>query len=176
MRDEQHQSPPFTLEAVTRIAQGILLERGSHTPTVIVEGDQRRIGVQLDSPAPTHEGRAQQMFRIGLALAQSGEVGVLQQVFFISEAWLSSAAPGERFKQLPSQDPQRKEVVMIAHRVLRPPSDEVVVFELKRDAQGVVTDFEALPQHDGSEDRDVRSPLITAFVIGFLGSASTADD
>src|ERR1700710_2813748 len=106
MPQETRKSPPLTLADVTHIAQEELLARGSHVPTVIIEGDQHTVAARIEPIASTREGRAQQMFFLGFSLAQSGEVGVLHQVFFISEAWLSRSETGKPLEQPPSQDPQ----------------------------------------------------------------------
>jgi len=56
---------------------------------------------QIEPLATTHPERAQQMFFLGLALAQSGEVVFCKQVFFISEAWMSIAEPGKALEYRP---------------------------------------------------------------------------
>src|SRR5690242_9245049 len=125
MTDETSPSYNLTLEDVVRSTQEFLLEHGNHPPTVIAEGDQQTVVTQLEGLASTCDGRAQQLFMVGFALARSGEIGVLQQVFFIFEAWSSVAEPGVPMKHLPSQDPKRTEVVMIARQTFRPPRAEV---------------------------------------------------
>jgi hypothetical protein len=52
--------------------------------------------------------RQEQLLFAGLALAITGEVGALQQAFFISEGWMSVAEPDQPIATLPSQDPQCK--------------------------------------------------------------------
>ncbi|MEO8391726.1 MAG: hypothetical protein ABI700_01920 [Chloroflexota bacterium] len=176
MPEETRNAPPLTFADVIQKTQENLLTRGSLAPTVIAEGDHQRVMVKLEPIAPTYEGRSHQMFFLGLMLAQSGEVGVLQQVFFISEAWMSVRELGQPLEQPPSQDPQRQEVVIVAHHTLRPPTTEVVVFAMKRDAQGGVVGLEALDAQEKPSESEARSPLVEAFIIGFLGSTSTPDD
>lgn len=166
MPDEKP-STSLTLEAVARRSQETLLVDGRHTPTLIAEGNRQTIISVIDSFAAVQERRSQQMFSLGLALAQSGEVGVLHQVFFISEAWMSTADVDKPLKHPPSQDPKRKEILMIARRAFAPPASEVVIFEMKRDSKQRLIGVEPMLEQAGSE---VRSPLLDAFVIGFLGS------
>src|SRR4051794_8174664 len=89
MPGDEKQRPHLTLEQVTQMAQKVILEQGGHHPTLIVEGHNQSLILQIQPIAPTAEGRAQQLFRIGYMLGQTGEIGVLQQAFFISEAWVS---------------------------------------------------------------------------------------
>lgn len=176
MPNETRNSALFTLAEVSRIAQENVLTYGKHAPTVIAEGDRRTLIVQIDPLAPTHAGRAEQMFVLGLTLAASGEVGVLQQVFFVSEAWMSIAEPGKPLELPPSEDPQRREVLMIAQHVLKPVANKVVAFEMQRDGQGLLKTLEPAPAREKPRNEEARSPLIEAFVIGFLGSALLPDD
>lgn len=172
MPDEIPKSAPLTLEAVAHNAKANLLRRGNHPPTLIAEGDRKTLDIQVEPLAPTHPDRAQQLFGLGLVLAQSGEVGVLQQVFFIAEAWMSTANP-QRVR--PAQDPQRQEVLLVSRHILRPPKDEAVVFQMRRNAKGKLTSAVSFPD-DNPERNEAHSPLIQAFVIGYLGSKLTPDD
>ena len=172
MPNETPKPVPLTLESVARNARANLLRRGNHPPTLIAEGDRKTIGTQIEALAPTHPDRAQQLFVLGLALAQSGEVGVLQQVFFIAEAWMSAEDPQ---KIRPAQDPQRKEVMLVSRHVIRPPRDETIIYTMRRDAKGKLTSVIRFPD-DNPEKSEAHSPLLEAFVIGFLGSALKPDD
>ncbi len=176
MPNETRKPASLTLSEVSQIAQETLLARGRHAPTVIVEGQQRNVVVQFEAFPPTHAGRAEQMFVLGLTLAASGEVGVLQQVFFISEAWMSVAEPGRTLELPPSEDPKRKEVLIVAQHILQPPRNEVLVFEMKRDEQGVLKTLAPAPEREKSPGEETRNWLLDAFVIGFLGSGFSPDD
>jgi hypothetical protein len=177
MPNETPKSPLLlTLDDVSQIARETLLAQGRHAPTVIAEDQRRAVVVQLEAMAATHEARAEQMFVLGFSLAASGEVGVLQQVFFISEAWMSIAEPGKPLEHPPSEDPKRKEVLLIARQVLKPPTHEVVIFEMQRDDQGVLRSLQPAPAREKAPDEEARNWLLNAFVIGFLGSDLPPDD
>ena len=90
MREEWQPRPaPITFEQVTRLAQETLLRDGHHAPTLIINGSARPIILQFDELASMFEGRAQQMFIAGQALARDGSAGHLRSVYFVSEARLS---------------------------------------------------------------------------------------
>lgn len=168
--------PHLTLDDIVSLAQETTLANGGHVPALIVEGSRQTVAVALDTVGPTFTDRQEQMLFAGLALARSGEVGVLQQVFFISEGWMSIAAEDKPIETLPSQDPQRKEILMISGLALPTRTAEIVIFEMKRDDAGKLTALEqvqtAFPQKEGR----VEAPLLEAFAIGFLGLNSGADN
>lgn len=121
LMDNPYRRPHPTLESITQIAKRTLLRNGTHLPTVVVEGNKQSIGIYIDQFAPTHEERAYQLYLLGYALAQTKEVGVLQQVFLISEGWMSVAAEGKPPQSPPSQDLQRKEALIITQRTISAP-------------------------------------------------------
>ena len=56
------------------------------------------------------------MLSAGYALAQSGEVGDLRQVFFISEGWMIVGEEGKPpVSPRPSEDPKRMEVLVVSN-------------------------------------------------------------
>ncbi len=169
------EKPHLTLADVVNIAQTTTLANGGHVPALIVEGSYQTVALALDTIGPTFMDRQEQMLFAGLALARSGEVGVLQQVFFISEGWMSIASEDRPIETLPSQDPRRKEILMVSRLALPTRTAEIILFEMKRDDAGQLTALEkvqtALPEKEGR----VEAPLLEAFAIGFLGIADLSD-
>lgn len=53
------------------------------------------------------------MFVAGQALARDSGAEQLRSVYFVSEAWLSQAQDGRLPDVPPSQNPQRKEVLIV---------------------------------------------------------------
>jgi hypothetical protein len=101
-----------------------------------------------------------------LTLAKSGQVGDLEQVFMVSEAWMSQAAADQTPFVPPSQDPNRKEVLIVSNVQVKERETRMVIFEMIRDDAGELADlkeFEALRD----ERADAYSPLLDAFVRGF---------
>lgn len=177
MPNDETSKPRLSLEDVAQFAKAVALQDGYHRPTLIAEGERQAIVTQIESIAPTHEGRAQQMFTLGAVLAESGELGVLQQVFFITEAWMSVATTDEPPHVPPSQDPQRREILVVSRLTIQPPQTEIVVYEMKRDSANTLIHLEEMEKNTTGEPEAVaESPLLEAFAIGFLGSVLKPDD
>ncbi len=166
----------LTLADIVSLGQETTLANGGHVPAIIVEGSHQTVAVALDTVGSTLMNRQEQMLFAGLALAITREVGALQQVFFISEGWMSVAEPNQPIATLPSQDPQRKEVLMVSGLALPTHTAEIIIFEMKRDDARKLTALEkaqtALPETEGR----VEAPLLEAFAIGFLGIANLSDE
>ena len=153
------------------------MQQGSHVPMLMVEGDQKTVMMPIPEMADTHEGRAQQLFLAGMVLASSGEVGVLQQVFFITEGWLSVVEGRKLPDRPPSQDPQRIEVLTVSGVSLPTGETKITLLEMKRDRAGELETLEPLEGClNAPEMTQAESPLLNAFVLGFLGLAQEVDD
>lgn len=167
MRKEWQPRPaPITFEQVTRLAQEALLHDGYHAPTLIIDGSTRPVIVQIDGLAPTFEGRVQQMFVAGQALASDGGAGRLRSVYFVTEAWLSQAQKGKLPDVPPSQDPQRKEVLIVDGVEARSRQARVAIYEMLRDEQGNLREIRELKLPDDSSS-SADNPLLEAFLTGF---------
>lgn len=174
MPKENTSKPPLPFREVIRVAREVTLRDGYHRPTVIVDGSLNTIATQIDQLAPTHEGRAQQMFLLGAILAEQEEFGVLQQVFLITEAWMSVTTLENPVQARPSQDPNRKEILAVSRLQFEPLQTDIVVFEMQRNEKGNLV---RLAQQAASEKVDsAESPLLQALAIGLLGNATQRDD
>lgn len=139
---------------------------GHHAPTLIIDGSIRPVIVQIDGLAPTFEGRTQQMFVAGQALARDGGAGRLRGVYFVSEAWLSQAQEGKLPDVPPSQDPQRKKVLIVDGVEAKSRQARVAIYEMVRDEQGNLREIRELKlPNDSTASSD--SPLLEAFLAGF---------
>ena len=173
MRKEWKPRPaPITFEQVTRLAQETLLRDGHHAPTLIIDGSIRPVIVQIDGLAPTFEGRAQQMFVAGQALARDGGAGRLRSVYFVTEAWLSHAQDGKLPDVPPSQDPQRKEVLIVDGLEAKSRRARVAIYEMLRDQQGNLREIREIKLPDDSSTSS-DSPLLEAFLTGFWANSRT---
>ena len=149
------------------MAKEAALTQGGHVPMIIIEGGSQSVIGQIANLPRTHQGRLQVLFATGAALAQSGDVATLRQVFFISEGWMSSAKKGGAIEAPPSQDPNRKEVLIISSSSdVHARRASLVVFEMLRDGEGQLVELEQLHTVE-DEDLRVASPLLNAFVEGF---------
>lgn len=139
---------------------------GHHAPTLIVDGSTRPVIVQIDGLASTFEGRVRQMFVAGQALARDGGAGRLRSVYFVTEAWLSHAQDGKLPDVPPSQDPQRREVLIVDEVEVKPRRTRVAIYEMLRDEQGTLREIRELNLPDDSSTSS-DSPLLEAFLTGF---------
>lgn len=168
--------PPLTLEEVVRMARESTLQHGGHLPLLMVEGDRKTAMLQIAEMAETHEGHAQQLFIAGLLLADSAKIGVLKQVFFITEGWLSVLEDGQRLDRPPSKDPNRLEVVTVSALDVTTGQTQLALLEMKRDDQGALRGLETYSGHTTGPETRAESPLLDAFVLGFLGLSQEAND
>lgn len=170
MQNEREPKPrPMTLEEVKRVAKENLLQQGSHVPTLIVDGSKQTVVTHVLDVADTHEGRVQQMFEIGSFVARSGEVGVLRQVFFVTEAWMSAADPHKQRTVRPSEDPQRKEILLVASLSVAQGEQKAAAIEMVRDKTGKLTELRDL---QFGEEGVGENRLLTAFVVGYTIASS----
>jgi len=131
-----------------------------------VDGTRNPIVIQMEVLAPTFEGRMQQMFVTGQALSHEGTAGKLRGVYFITEAWLSQAQEGKLPAMRPSQDPQRKEVLIVSGLEARTRQVLLAIFEMVRDAQGALREVRDYRFSDNPVDA-ADTPLLEAFLTGF---------
>ncbi|MFC1961060.1 hypothetical protein ACFLYO_10160 [Chloroflexota bacterium] len=168
----EHQSQPpeddaFSLENLAHSAKELTLQMGWHAPTLLVAGSKQRIGGQFEHMPPSHEDRVRLMYAAGKNFGEQDVLGSLQQVVFITEAWVSVLSEGEAFRQ-PSQDPERKEVLCISRLDVATQRHELVLYEIVRDANERIID---LPDYRvGDEETTADSPLLKAFAVGYTSS------
>ncbi|GIK65287.1 MAG: hypothetical protein BroJett018_30810 [Chloroflexota bacterium] len=170
-KDRDKRLPTLSFEQVAQLAREILLQQGSHLPTLIVEGHNQMVVSHLTPLEDTHEGRAQQMFSAGYVLAEANVIGVLKQVFFVCEAWMSFATEGKMPTLPPSEDPSRKEVLMISNLKVQEQTGKVAILEMLRNEAGDVTEIREFQEHLMATHAD--SPLLTAFIHGFDAGMNT---
>ena len=174
--NEQQENPPLTLETVVGIARQVTLQNGRHAPTLMVEGQRHTAIIQLARIADSFDARAAQMARIGWLLAHSDEVGSLRQVFFITEAWMSTVKDGELPDTRPSQDPDRLEVLTVSGLSVETGQTQMALYEMQRDGHGQLQTLRDLNEQLASPNSRAESPLLNAFVLGFLGDSPPLAD
>jgi len=153
-------------EYLTQKAKEITLQDGNHVPVLIVEGSRGLAISQMREVPDTHGERLDLMRSLGQAAAMSGKFGQLRQVFFISEGWMSVASQEKPPNMRPSQDPNRKEVLIVSGLELKRQQKYLRIFEMVRNpSQRVVDLAELSPPHD--KDGRIEIPLLDAFAQGF---------
>lgn len=154
------------IKQVAKMAKAIMLEHGSHSPIVVVEGaDGGFCGLMRDFPAD-HDARVREMASAGRHFGQrQGRIGRLRQVFLIAEGWMSMAREGKIPDIPPSKDPNRQEVLLVTGLDVEKDEPSFVVLEVARDGDGKVAELKEFDQ--GMKGMTVRSELLPAFVAGF---------
>ncbi len=156
---EQHQ---IDLDDIVSTAKEVMLKLGRHVPTLTIETSKKILVGQIPDMPATHGERVELMRFLGQAAAKSGRVDQLHQVFMAHEGWLSLSSEEMR----PSQDPNRKEVLIISAIQVKDRKKHVRVFEILRNKDEKVIDLEEfLPE--ASKDERTEAPLLDAFVQGF---------
>lgn len=145
------------------------MRQGSHPTTLIVDGFKNPIVIQMERLAPTYEARLQQMFVTGQALAHEGTAGRVRSVYFVTEAWLSQAHERKPPMMRASQDPQRKEVLIVSglsgliglRRQIH-----LAILEMLRDEQGNLRETRDYTFPDDPE-LVADTPLLESFLTGY---------
>lgn len=168
-------SKNFNIDDVIRLAKEITLRDGSHIPTLIVEGSDNSVFAPFETLPETQEERSHMMFAAGVAIGQSGQIGKLERLYFISEGWMSVVEKENPTILPPSQDPNRIEtlIIMVANTSLVT-RNELIIFEMVRDKEENLIDLRPFDSPMEEKERNAESPLLSAFTEGFR--ASDAND
>jgi|SRR6266496_15139 len=161
---EQHL---ITMEEIISNAKEIMLRDGQHLPTLIVEASKNLVVGRIPDMPPTHGERVELMRFLGQAAAKSGKVDQLQQIFMVTEGWMSMTSEDKPAEIRPSQDPDRKEVLIISAIQMKERKKQMKVFEILRDSSEQVVSLEEFLPDEKKRDKSVDIPLLDAFVQGF---------
>src|SRR5215216_432333 len=142
----------ISLEEIVSNAKEILLRDGQHVPTLIVEGSKSLVAGQIPDLPATHGERVELMRFLGQAAAKSGRVDQLQQVFMVSEGWMSEPSEDKLADVRPSHDPNRKEVLIISAIQMKERKKHLKVFEILRDRYEQVVGFEEFLPDENKRD------------------------
>jgi hypothetical protein len=176
---KEHEPQPIqlTIEQVAKLAAKMTLKNGGHIPTVFVqaEGKNTLVG-KLSNFPDTHEARLERMILIGMAYGHDPYLaGSLAQVFFVCEAWMSSATEDEPLHMPPSQDPKRQEVLVVSEFDLTTQQSAMIVYEMMRGDDETLLNLQLLVNlAKGTEVNTAHSPLLEAFVFGFFITAGSS--
>jgi hypothetical protein len=157
---------PITLEEIISNAKEIMMRDGKHVPVLIMEADNKVVAGQIPDMPPTHGERVELMRFLGQAAAKSGKVNNLQQVFMVTEGWMSEPSVDGDELLPPSEDPKRKEVLIVSAIQMKERKKHLKVYEIARDQDEQVTGMEEFVPEDPQET-SVEVPLLDAFVQGF---------
>ncbi len=165
MSPERNQNS-ITLEEIISNAKEIMLRDGNHVPVVIMEADNKVVAGQIPYLPPTHGERVELMRFLGQAAAKSGRVNRLQQIFMVTEGWMREASEDKPPEMPPSDDPNKKEVLIISAIQMKERKKHLKVYEVFRDQDEQVVGIEEFSP-EGKNEESVEVPLLDAFVEGF---------
>lgn len=167
MATPERENHRTTLEFVVSGAKETLLREGIHTPTLIVEGSSNLITGKLPDMPEKHGAKREYMRSLGQLTAKNGRVGELRQIFFVSEGWICATNEEASGNVLPSQDPNRKEVLIVCNMQIQENHKYLKMFEILRDNESRIVGFSGSIT-DSIQDVSFDTPLEDAFVSGFL--------
>ena len=110
-------------------------------PTLIVCGSRKTISILMPE-WKKHTGRAEQLIRLATQLAHSRTVGEIDLVVLVTQAW---ASPARVPFNIPSQDKNRCEVLVISALDGVTKVQTLLLFACIRAQNGVITDLKPLP-------------------------------
>src|SRR2546430_688656 len=167
------------LDKIIQMAKEHILKHGRHMPEIIVEFDgqeMRILAVPDIVNSDSNIEKQHNFFTVGRMLGEKEPDANIKHIVFIVEAWLSRQphnAP--RTYDLPSQDPNRKECLLITTLDIVTKDDGehteqgMHLAEMIRDGSGNLID---LLSHDTGIG-EVKSKLLLAFLAGFSSAKLT---
>jgi hypothetical protein len=147
------------VKAITDIAKLVFLKDGYHAPLIFVKGSDNKAAIQLARFGATAGERELDMLNAGTWLACKHNVGELELIVFVDEAWM-----GTNLHVRPSQDPKRIEVLLINSLDARTQEEKLFPFEVKRDPKGKVLDLKEMVLPEAVETKGI---LLPAFQKGY---------
>jgi hypothetical protein len=96
------------VKQITGLARQLFLCDGYHAPIVFVKGTKGKVFFPLEHFGDTAEERELDMLNAGTTLACKRNIGELELIILVNEAWM-----GSNVNLLPSQDPKRMEVLLV---------------------------------------------------------------
>lgn len=156
----------MTIEAITETATKVLTQHGFHVLTILFDGTHGSDWVVVpEFPSESIE-RAQFLYQLGRKAVREHSVGILQQVFLVSEGWMSKLSiEGSSKKRYvrPSLDPHRVEVLTIT--CFNPSTEESIIrmLEVIRNSKEEIVELKKVEFGDGKGQDN----LLPAFVAGY---------
>jgi len=147
------------VKEIADFAKKTFLRDGYHAPIVITKGTKGNRVVLLEQFGDTADERVKDIFYAGAMLADKGNIGELELIVLVNEAWM-----GRTLDVLPSQDPKRIEVLLINSLDARTQEERLLSFDVIRDPKGHVSD---LKRSDLPETGHPKGKLLPAFQKGY---------
>ena len=147
------------VQKIADFAKKLFMQDGYHAPIVITKGTKGKRVVLLEQFGDTADERVKDMFYAGAMLADKGNIGELELIVLVNEAWM-----GKTLDIRPALDPERIEVLLVNSLDARTQEENLLAFEVKRDTHGNVINLQdnVLPK-EGSP----KGKLLPAFQKGY---------
>lgn len=101
------------IELILNKTQQEFMQEKGITPKILINGTKNNVLIPMPFLPSNPEAKFQMFNEIGKELAKDiFKIGIINSVFFISEAWLGTAKKGDKLIR-PSLDKNRKEVILI---------------------------------------------------------------
>lgn len=158
---------PF-LDTISEQAREIMLWDGAHRPTLFLKGSQETMSHPIMELPATAESRRKMLFILGTLITKVEQLGSLEEVILVTEAWMSKALDEHAPHMPPSKDPNRIEVLVINQIDLTTNQSQLRLFEMIRDDRGELTELKTYSDvPDDQQGHSSDSPLLNAFVAGY---------
>jgi hypothetical protein len=148
------------VKKIIEIAKQVFLQDGYHVPMVFIKGDKGKVVVEMKSFGSTSYQRELDMLKLCTDVACEHNVGDLELVVLVSEAWASRT-----MQTLPSRDPKRIEILSINFLNVGSKEEKATIFQVIRDRWGKA--IELRPYDESTDFFEVKGHLLPAFVRGY---------
>src|SRR5437016_2080198 len=98
---------------------------------IFIKGSQGKVFFDLKSFGDTSDQRQRTMLNMGTHLAYQHNVGELEKLILVNEAWMSKADKNGEFIR-PALDPKRIEVVLVNYLDVPTQEETIIMFEMVR--------------------------------------------
>jgi hypothetical protein len=147
-------------EEILVVARESALRFGRVDTMLFVHGTKGKVYMSLPF-GKTSDDRVAIMTQAGVALAKRNNIGDVERVIFVCEAWTS---PARQSYAMPSQDPDRQEVLLFNLLDATSNREELEMYACVRNGRGDIIELKLVPQPEGGT---VGGRLLPSFMAGF---------
>jgi hypothetical protein len=144
------------VEKIVQLAKELTLKSSGHAPMVYVKGSKGKTAIVLEHFG---ENKQLELANAGTWTALQHNVGELQLLVIVSEAWMSFD-----LESRPSEDPKHIEVLLINSLDVATREEQLIQFEIVRNKDKKVID---LKKPDVPVFDSVKGRLLPAFQKGY---------
>lgn len=164
---------PTYLQSLLEIAEKTTIEHNGHMPQLCLVGDKGKIMALLPDLPQNSELKHKLLefsgYKMSTDIKAREQLGELQEIYFISEAWVSTLEKDEKMEVMPREDPKKKEVLMIAIKDIQNNIDKAIFREIIRNKEDKIV---ALNKGMDNKGVEVKSYILEAFLDGYKNGQS----